>query len=274
MSERGALVLAAGAHVLLLGALSFSLSQALPPLDAALDSTPIEFVEIGDLPTVTTLPKPSLEAAPRDPGPPAPAELAPDMLTEAPPLPPPPDPVATMADTAAQDAIAPEKIAPPPQAKRQLRETQRDSFDAGALASLIDKSIPDAPVKPKDTSAFAKSIEAAIPKGAKVSPRAIATLEQAIRSQIAPCWNPPSGGADVQAMTAVLRIRLNKDGSVAAAPEFVSQTGATAGNQAYARAFVETARRAVLRCAPLTLPADMFGYWQEFELNFDPRLMT
>ena len=69
-------------------------------------------------------------------------------------------------------------------------------------------------------------------------------------------------------------VRLNRDGSVAGAPEFVSQTGATAGNQAYARAFVETAKRAVLRCAPLQLPDDLFPYWKEFELNFDPRLMT
>ena len=45
-------------------------------------------------------------------------------------------------------------------------------------------------------------------------------------------------------------------------------------NQAYARAFVETARRAVLRCAPLELPDDLYSYWREFELNFDPRLMT
>ena len=250
--------------------LSLSLARSLPPMDAALDSTPIEFVEVGDLPTVTEVPKPSMEAAPRDVGPPAPAELAPEIAGETLPT---LDVTGAAQDTAVQDAIA-DQVVPPPPPKRQPSETKRSSFDAGAMASLIDKSIPDAPVKPRDTSAFAKSIEAAIPKGAKVSPRAIATLEQAIRSQIAPCWNPPIGGADVQAMTAVLRIRLNKDGSVSATPEFVSQTGATAGNAAYARAFVETARRAVLRCAPLALPADMFGYWREFELNFDPRLMT
>ncbi len=271
MSERGALAVAASLHLLLLGALSFSLAQSLPERQAEVDSTPIEFVEIGDEPTVTEPPKPSMQAAPRDPGLPPPS----DFLAEAPPEvdKPLPAPVVRADDTAVQDAIAEEVVAPPPP-RRQPRETKRDSFDAGAMASLIDKSLPDAPVKPRDTSAFAKSIEAALPKGAKVSPRAMATLEQAIRSQIAPCWNPPIGGADVQAMTAILRIRLNRDGTVAVAPEFVSQTGATPGNQAYARAFVETARRAVLRCAPLTLPDDMFSYWREFELNFDPRLMT
>jgi hypothetical protein len=102
----------------------------------------------------------------------------------------------------------------------------------------------------------------------------MATLEAAIRAQIAPCWNPPVGGQDVRNMTAVLRIRLNRDGSVASPPEFVSQTGATEANAAYARAFVETARRAVLRCAPLDLPAELYGEWREFELNFDPRMLT
>jgi hypothetical protein len=159
-------------------------------------------------------------------------------------------------------------VPPPPPRPR------REPFDAGAMASLIDRVQPSAPAPSADSSAFAKSVQQAIPRTGRASPRAVATLEQAIRAQIAPCWNPPVGGADVEGMTAVLRIRLNRDGSVAAAPEFVSQTGATAGNAAYARAFVETARRAVLRCAPLQLPADLFSYWREFELNFDPRLMT
>jgi len=269
VSERGAIAVAAGAHLLLLGVLSLGVARTMPPLEPAIDSTPIEFVEVGDLPTVTEMPQPSMQAAPRDPGPPLAAELEPELLGEADAL---ESSEAVVQDTAVQDAIADEVVALPP--PKKSRGVKRDSFDAGAMASLIDRSIPDAPVKPRDTSAFAKSIETALPKGAQVGPRAIATLEQAIRAQIAPCWNPPIGGADVQGMTAVLRIRLNRDGTVSATPEFVSQTGATQGNAAYARAFVETARRAVLRCAPLALPADMFGYWREFELNFDPRLMT
>jgi hypothetical protein len=142
------------------------------------------------------------------------------------------------------------------------------------MAALIDRSRAESPVRSRETDPAARTAEAPAPRQARLSPLQAATLEQAIRAQIAPCWNPPIGGADVAQMTAVLRIRLNRDGSVAAPPEFVSQTGASAGNQAYARAFVESARRAVLRCAPLTLPDDLFVHWREFELNFDPRLMT
>jgi outer membrane biosynthesis protein TonB len=280
MTEGRALLAAAAAHVVLLLALSFGLARTLPPLRTEPDVTPVDFVEIGPEPTATTPPKPSMAAAPREAGPPPPAEPQPAAAA---PLPEP-----RPADAAPQDALAeapppkpkPEKNPPPP-AKEQPKPAKpaspakpRDDFDAGQMAALIDKSLPAAPTRPRDVSTFARSIESAIPKGARISPRQVATLEQAIRAQIAPCWNPPLGGADVQGMTVVLRIRLNRDGTVDGQPQFVSQTGATAGNQAYARAFVETARRAVLRCAPLQLPADLYSYWQEFELNFDPRLMT
>ena len=273
MTERSALLMAGGLHIALFLALSLGVAQALPRMDSAPDVTPIEYLEIGPEATALKEPEPSMEAAPRDPGPP-PASLVPEPVMPQPPAPPvvAPAPVPMPDDKAPQDAIAEEvRKAPAP---RAAPAKSKNSFDPGSMAALIDKSIPDAPVRPRDTNAFAKSIEQAIPKGARISPRQMATLEQAIRAQIAPCWNPPIGGADVAEMTVVLRIRLNKDGSVMGAPEFVSQTGATAGNQAYARAFVETARRAVLRCAPLDLPADLFAHWREFELNFDPRLMT
>lgn len=269
MTERHALAIAAGLHLALLLALSVGLAGPMTP-DREPDVTPIEFVEISDLATVTTPPKPSLAAAPREPEPPA---AAPEM-PEAPPLPEVPTlpaPAKAAPDVAAQDAIA-EALAAAP-ARKTLPSKAKPAVTGGQNAALVDKAKPKA-ARPSELQDFAKTIEEAIPKQALLSAIQAATLEQAIRAQIAPCWNPPIGGADVAEMTAVLRIRLNRDGTVAAPPEFVSQTGATAGNQAYARAFVETARRAVLRCSPLQLPADLFAHWREFELNFDPRLMT
>jgi hypothetical protein len=269
VTEGRALGIAAGLHLLLLLALSLGLAGRMEP-DSEPDVTPIEYVDISEVATVTTPPKPSLEAAPQDPEPLAAAEEMPEA-PPAPEVPVPPAPAKASPDIAAQDAIA-EAVAAAP-ARRQPPSKAKPAPTAGQNAALVDKSKPKA-AKPAEAQDFAKSIEDAIPKQAKLSAIQAATLEQAIRAQIAPCWNPPIGGADVADMTAVLRIRLNRDGTVAAPPEFVSQTGATAGNQAYARAFVETARRAVLRCSPLQLPADLFSYWREFELNFDPRLMT
>ncbi len=266
MTERSALLFATLLHLALFAGLSLELAGRLPKMLNEPDITPVEFVEIADAPTVTEPPKPSMEASPRESERPAPAEPEPE----------PPAPPAKAEDTAPQDAIVeapkpPEKPKPKPAPEKPKPQPK---LDTGALAALIDKSKPQAPVKPRETSQFAKSIEKAIPKNAQLSAIQAATLEQSIRAQIAPCWNPPLGGEDVAQMTAILRIRLNRDGSIAAPPEFVSQTGANAGNQAYARAFVETAKRAVLRCSPLELPDNLYAFWRQFELNFDPRLMT
>lgn len=272
MTEGRALLVAALLHLALLAALSMGLAQRLQ-MSAEPDVTPVEFVEISDMAQVTAPPRPSMDAAPRDP---EPLAAPPEPMPEAPPAPevpapPAPQPRKAPDDTATQDAIAEAVAAAKPKPQTPVKAPPRPK--AGQSAQLVDKNKPDA-ARPRDSNDFAKTIEDALPKQARLSPIQAATLEQAIRAQIAPCWNPPIGGADVAQMTAVLRIRLNKDGSVAAPPDFVSQTGATAGNQAYARAFVETARRAVLRCAPLELPAELYSYWREFELNFDPRLMT
>lgn len=271
MSERQALALAALLHLLLLGLLSLGLAGRYEPTDEP-DVTPIEFVEIAEVAQVTRPPRPSMEAAPRDPEPVAAAPEMPEAPAAPVVTPPAPVKAADAPDTAAQDAIAEALAAAPPRRTPAAKAPERAK--AGQDAALVDRRKAEAPVRPRETADFARSIEEALPKSARLSPIQAATLEQAIRSQIAPCWNPPIGGADVAEMTAVLRIRLNRDGTVAAAPEFVSQTGATAGNQAYARAFVETARRAVLRCAPLQLPGELYAAWREFELNFDPRLMT
>ncbi len=274
MTERQAFLLAGGLHAGLLAALSLGLADALPKLAPEPDVTPIEFIEIADVAARPEPPRPTMEAAPREEGLPPP----PEPVSLAPPAPPAvapaPAPAPTVADTSPQDRIAAAEPRPQPAARERPPAREPSRFDAGQMAALIDRSRPEAPLRTRETDPSARTAEAPAPRQARLSPIQAATLEQAIRAQIAPCWNPPIGGADVAQMTAVLRIRLNRDGSVATPPEFVSQTGASAGNQAYARAFVESARRAVLRCAPLQLPDDLFVHWREFELNFDPRLMT
>lgn len=107
---------------------------------------------------------------------------------------------------------------------------------------------------------------------AQISAQAAAGLAQAIRSQVQPCWNPPAGGADVAKLVTVLRINFRKDGTVVGQPQISSQSGVTGDNQAYARQHGEAAKRAVLRCQPLKLPADLYDYWKDIEFNFDARL--
>lgn len=272
MTEARALAIAALAHLLLLAALSVAIRLAPPPF-APGDITPVEFVDIGAT-TASPSPSPPVVAPARPVPQPEPdaAEAAPPEplpLEPPPPAPPPPAP-APPRDTAVQEAVVAEPPRPAPRPGRAQAPPGPQPFDASALEALIDRSASRSSRRPPPgLAAGARGSAPGAP-----GPQVLASLEAAIRAQIAPCWNPPVGGQDVKAMTVTFRIRLNRDGSLAAPPEFVSQTGATEANAAYARAFAETARRAVLRCSPLDLPADLYPQWREFELNFDPRMMT
>ena len=259
MTERQALIGAGIAHILLFAALSIGWQLTRTPVLFD-EAVPVEIVEIADLPRVTQAPKPSIKAAPQEtvaPAPPEPAPPAPNAAT------PPPEPV--------PDA-KPEPPKPPEKARAKPAETK--PLDTQQLANLIDKALPKAKTKPLDVSSLATAINAATPKTATIDPRATATLAQAIRAQVAPCWNPPIGGADVKKMTVVLRADFGRDGAVIGRPAVVGQTGATAGNAAYSRAFADTAVRAVLRCSPLRLPPKLFDLWKSVEINFDPEQMT
>ena len=77
----------------------------------------------------------------------------------------------------------------------------------------------------------------------------------ALRGQVQRCWNIPAGAADA--------------GEIEGRQEIISGGGA-AGIE---RAAAESARRAVLQCAPYTLPADKYETWAEVIVNFDPSEM-
>lgn len=309
MTEGRAILIAGAAHIALLAGLSLTWSMQQKSLPSFQESVPVEIVEVSDIPRITEPPKPSMKAAPQETVEAAAPEIAPQE-TAPPPEPPKAEPVKPapaptpkpVAETPAPEAPAKvepkpkppepakakpkpepakaepkpkaEPAKPAPEAAAAAKKKAAERLDAQELSTLIDKSLPKATRKPLNTSDFAKSIEKALPQGAKLDARATATLEQAIRAQIAPCWNPPLGGEGVGKMTVVLSIQLDRSGRVVGTPEVVSQTGVTPGNQTYARAFADSARRAVLRCAPLELPAEYFDAWKLFELNFDPSLMT
>ncbi len=278
MTEGRALILTGVAHLALLAGLSLTWSMQQSSFPSFSEAVPVEIVEISDVPRITEPPKPSIDAAPQELTEDAAPEISP-VEAAAPEPEPAPEPV-KLSPVPALEAKPkplpePRKPAPPKaEAKPKAVKKADTATEAQELSSLIDKALPKARRRPVDTSDVARSIEKSLPQGARLDARATATLEQAIRSQVAPCWNPPLGGEDVRNMTVLLRIQLNRGGAVVGAPEVLAQTGVTAGNQAYARAFAESARRAVIRCSPLQLPAEYFDSWKLFELNFDPSKMT
>ena len=119
------------------------------------------------------------------------------------------------------------------------------------------------------------------PKGKAKTPRAAVSgaamqgLAGALARQFKPCYELGSlEGTSAMGIVTVLRLRYKPDGTVAVAPEVVEQTGITDGNRSYARQMSDVARRAVLRCTPVKLPAELYdGGWDDFQLRFIPSQM-
>jgi hypothetical protein len=110
---------------------------------------------------------------------------------------------------------------------------------------------------------------------AAVSGAAMNGLAAAIKRQVQPCYELGGlGGTPAMQIVTTLRLRYNKDGSVAGNPQVVDQTGINAGNRAYAQQIADVARRAVLRCSPVHLPAELYdGGWDDLDFRFTPGQM-
>jgi outer membrane biosynthesis protein TonB len=266
-AERTGLGIALVGHAVLFAALSLGLltsSKPKPPMHDPMDVQLVD--EIG---LRSAMPEPAVE-------PPAPSE-APDLgpPEEAPPpepapAPPTPVPQPTPPPRPAEAKPAPEKPKPQPPKPRLspdivkgLRDPAPSRPKGSRLGPDLLKGIADTP-----------SGKASTPRAATVDARAMAGLAAAIAAQVRPCYVVPAGGTDSADIVTVLRLRFNTDGTTATAPTVVEQSGVSGANQAYARQMADAAKRAVLRCSPLRLPADLYeGGWEDIEFVFNPRMM-
>jgi outer membrane biosynthesis protein TonB len=256
VTESRAILIAGAGHLALLAALSLTwglVQRNMPPL---IEPIPIDIVDISDVPRVTEKPKPSIEAAPR--------EQIEASVIEA------PVPELKPIETPEIEEEAPKKVPPPPPKEKVEPKPKPKPKPAQELSDLVDKAIAEAPRKTKPSD-FAKSIEEAIPEGAKLDAKTSATLAQAIRDRIYPCWNPNVGGASAREITTLLRVRVTRSGDVIGRPQILSQGGLTPDNRIYARVASDAAVRAVMNpdCSLAGLPPELYEGWKEFELNFD-----
>jgi hypothetical protein len=85
------------------------------------------------------------------------------------------------------------------------------------------------------------------------------------------CYRSPRIASNGRQIVTRLRVRLADDGQVAGLPVVVLQDGVTPANQPFAGRMAEAAIAAVIRCAPLRLPASYYqNGFTEFDLTFSP----
>lgn len=176
-------------------------------------------------------------------------------------------PAPTLADVEPKVAalVPPEKV----DLKRPQPKPPARSFDA--VLKNLTKNPPqeteaDQPPQPVHTTAHHAS-------GAQVPVSANLTSAEmdALRQQLARCWNLPTSAKNAQDLVVDLDVTVNPDRTVASAA-IVDQ--GRMSDPIYAAA-ARSALRAVRapECTPLELPPEKYQEWQSMSIRFDPKEM-
>lgn len=257
-TEATGLGVAVVGHAALFAVLSLVVLRA-PPLIPPSDAIEVSFTD--EVALQSASPEPAAE-------PPAPA-TAPDLgaIEEAPPAPSPspapPQPTPRRA-TPAPERASPVAQTDPRDRRRPENARNRPGHESRAprLGDLNLDNIGRDPSTNRSRN-----------PPAAMTGQAAANIAQAILRQIQPCADrqiDPGPGAN-QIVTAI-NLRLNRDGSMAARPRVVRQTGINDENQRYADRVADLAIASFTGCAPLRgLPAELYDVprgWSNFTMNY------
>jgi outer membrane biosynthesis protein TonB len=174
-----------------------------------------------------------------------------------------PSPDARPKPPQAETAKTPDrKEAEKPEVKRASRpKSEEKEFNADEVAALLSKE------KPSGGGAKRSSDEASLGGDKTTSGQTLSQSEMdALRGQIERCWNVPAGALDAQNLKVSVQFKLDRSGELEGSPEIISGGGA----DGIERAAAESARRAVMKCAPYNLPAEKYEAWADVVVNFDP----
>src|SRR5689334_9827282 len=146
---------------------------------------------------------------------------------------------------------------PPEQPKIKERH-----YDQSQIAALLDKRDPSRQAATGETLNSNASLGLSKGKAGDNS----ATWGAMFQRQVENCWKKPYGGIEQERPQAIFQIRLKRDGTLEAMPVTVG-TASTP----YARAYQESALRAMIQCQPYKLPSALFEEWKAFEPVFQER---
>ena len=109
------------------------------------------------------------------------------------------------------------------------------------------------------------------PQPSRIPSAAMEEVLQRAAQQVRRCYRSPRVASSGKQIVTRLRVRYRADGGLAGLPTVVSQGGVTPANSFYAGKMAEAAGLAVVRCAPVRLPAELYEHgWSTFELIFSP----
>jgi len=171
-----------------------------------------------------------------------------------------------------QRAEAPQEKSEPETGTSNPPAEDADAEDEGDLLASILRNVEQLEQQERQQATAPRAAETdKAPRDRAEVQRRAAQLGDMIREQVAQCWRIDGGRQEARSLRIPIRVRLARDGRLVDNPEIQEPT--RYGNDSYYRSAADAAVRAVLRCAPLDLPAQDYDIWRDLVLNFDPREM-
>lgn len=157
-----------------------------------------------------------------------------------------------------------------PEKKPPEKKDEKAAEDFDALLKNLAEEKPQAQTE-ESTTEENTSPEPA-PNVSRFSDQLSMSEKDALRQQLAACWNIMAGAMDSQDLSVEVRLFVNPDRTVREA-KVLDQS--RYNSDTFFRAAADSALRAVRNpmCSPLNLPPDKYDEWKEIVVNFDPREM-
>jgi hypothetical protein len=243
------------------------------PLPTPQKIIPVEIAELAKVtatnkPPAPKPPEPKKEPPkPEPPKPPPPAKAEVKPPSEKPPEPKKPEP--PKPEEKPEPTPLPKPKPKPPEPKKA------EPPKADPLASVLknvsklkpqEKPLEEAPPQKEPAPAQPS------PQVPVTADRLTSSEEDALRRQLAQCWNVPIGARDVEKIAVDIYISVNPDRTV---KEAVVVDQARMNTDPFFRTIAESALRALYnpRCSPLALPPEKYQEWQDTLITFNPKDM-
>ena len=157
------------------------------------------------------------------------------------------------------------------EAKAKRQAELADKFNADDIAKLLQSREPS-----QSSGSTGREVQRTASLGSatgnaeKLNMSQRQALMGIIEGQLRRCWEAPLAAQSASnPPIPTVKLKLNQDGSLAAEPAVLNNSGDT-----LFRATADSAMRATRRCAPLKIPAQFAPYyqdWKDLVVNFDPR---
>jgi len=274
------------AHVVLFTILSLLPPSPPPPPVAPMDVTIADDVGLkAGAPNTTVDPAESKApdiGNPEDSAPPEPAE---EKAEPAPPKPqpeaaPPPKPAPVAKPEPKKPAPPAPKPAPKAQPKPAVAAPAKPAVKPGKGTGSTANAVKPKPRGLNFGSDYFKGASAkpspatgTAPKSATMSQQAMMDIGQKIKQQVQPCANlQVNPGPGAERIRVTIRLKINRDGTLASRPVIVGHDGVDDDNRRYQRQVDDRAIATFMGCQPLRgLPPELYDVpngWSDFSLRY------